>query len=104
MPFACSAVNNLPMGYPVLQQPPLPAAGQPHLDSMGGAISGHVVNGVPAPRNYHSIRTNSGNGTPDMDMDTAIAPNGARSSLSEMLVSPTSVASSGHFPFSASEI
>ncbi|MED6126515.1 hypothetical protein PIB30_079268 [Stylosanthes scabra] len=104
------SVNNLPMGYPVLQQPPLLAAGQPHLDSMGGAISGHVVNGVPAPSNYHSIRTNSGNGmvmnhsTPDMDMATAIAPNGVSSSLSEMPVSPASVASSGHFPFSASEI
>ncbi|XLT24451.1 hypothetical protein HN873_055743 [Arachis hypogaea] len=23
---------------------------------MGGAISGHVVNGVPAPSKYHSIR------------------------------------------------
>ncbi|KAL1350375.1 uncharacterized protein [Arachis hypogaea] len=82
------SVNNLPMGYPVLQQPPLPAAGQPHLDSMGGAISGHVVNGVPAPSNYHSIRTNSANG----------------SSMSEMPLSPASVASSSHFPFSASDI
>ncbi|XP_025603392.1 uncharacterized protein [Arachis hypogaea] len=104
------SVNNLPMGYPVLQQPPLPAAGQPHLDSMGGAISGHVVNGVPAPSNYHSIRTNSANGmvmnhsTPDMDMPIAIAPNGARSSMSEMPLSPASVASSSHFPFSASDI
>ncbi|KAL1313275.1 uncharacterized protein [Arachis hypogaea] len=82
------SVNNLPMGYPVLQQPPLPAAGQPHLDSMGGSISGHVVNGVPAPSNYHPIRTNSVNG----------------SSISEMPLSPASVASSGHFPFSATDI
>ncbi|KAJ7951294.1 hypothetical protein O6P43_027367 [Quillaja saponaria] len=102
-------VNNLPMGYPVLQQPPLPAAGQPHLDSMACGISScHVVNGIPAPSNFHPIRLNSGN---DMMMDSSapdmapvIPPNGAMSSMSEMPVSPTSVASSGHFPFTASEI
>ncbi|PRQ58436.1 putative angiotensin-converting enzyme 2 [Rosa chinensis] len=100
-------VNNLPMGYPVLQQPPMPAAGQPHLDSMG--ISNcHVVNGVPAPSNFHPIRMNSGN---DMVMDCSssdvvpvIPPNSNMSSMSEIPVSPTSVASSGHFPFTASEI
>ncbi|XP_061353011.1 uncharacterized protein LOC133297816 isoform X2 [Gastrolobium bilobum] len=95
-------VNNLPMGYPVLQQHSIPAA-------MGGGISScHVVNGVPAPSNFHPIRTNSGNG---MVMDHSapgiapiIPPNSAMSSLSEMPVSPASVASSGHFPFSTSEI
>lgn len=62
MPLVCSAVNNLPMGYPVLQQPSIPAAGQPHLDPMGCGISScHVVNGVPAPSNFHPIRMNSGN-------------------------------------------
>lgn len=102
-------VNNLPMGYPVLQQPPMPATGQPHIDSMGcGMSSCHVVNGVPAPGNFHPMRMNSGN---DMvidgtaaDVTPAIPPNGAMSSMSDMPVSPTSVASSGHFPFSASEI
>ncbi|KAI5345790.1 PREDICTED: helicase with zinc finger [Prunus dulcis] len=102
-------VNNLPMGYPVLQQPPMPAAGQPHLDSMGCGISNcHVVNGVPAPSNFHPMRMNSGN---DMMMDCSgadvvpvIPPNSAMSSMSEIPVSPTSVASSGHFPFSASDI
>ncbi|KAL2345898.1 hypothetical protein Fmac_007183 [Flemingia macrophylla] len=102
-------VNNLPMGYPVLQQPSIPAAGQPHLDSMGGGISGcHVVNGVPAPNNFHPIRTRSGNGIV-MDhsapnMAPVIPPDSAISSLSEMPVSPTSVASSGHFPFTPPEI
>ncbi|KAH1240767.1 hypothetical protein GmHk_07G018544 [Glycine max] len=108
-PFVCSAVNNLPMGYPVLQQPPMPATGQPHIDSMGcGLSSCHVVNGVPASGNFHPIRMNSGN---DMMMDHSapdmvpvIPPNGTMSSVSEMPVSPTSVASSGHFPFTASEI
>lgn len=100
-------VNNLPMGYPVLQQHPMPAAGQPHMDSMGMS-SCHVVNGVPAPSNFHPIRMNSGN---DMVMDHSapdmapmIPQNGTMSSVSEMPVSPTSVASSGHFPFTASEI
>ncbi|XP_059457339.1 uncharacterized protein LOC132187155 [Corylus avellana] len=102
-------VNNLPMGYPVLQQPSISAAGQPHLDPMGCGISScHVVNGVPAPSNFHPIRMNSGN---DMVMENSAAdvapiipPNGTMSSMSEMPVSPTSVASSGHFPFTASEI
>ncbi|OMP08621.1 hypothetical protein COLO4_06296 [Corchorus olitorius] len=100
-------VNNLPMGYPVLQQPPIPAAGQPHLDSMG--ISNcHVVNGVPAPSNFQPMRMNSGN---DMVMDNnatdvtpAVPPTAAMSSMSDMPVSPTSVASSGNFPFTASDI
>ncbi|KAG5009075.1 hypothetical protein JHK87_017590 [Glycine soja] len=96
-------VNNLPMGYPVLQQPPMPATGQPHIDSMGcGLSSCHVVNGVPASGNFHPIRMNSGNDAPDMV--PVIPPNGTMSSVSEMPVSPTSVASSGHFPFTASEI
>ncbi|KAF3971648.1 hypothetical protein CMV_004781 [Castanea mollissima] len=102
-------VNNLPMGYPVLQQPSFPAAGQPHLDPMGCGISScHVVNGVPAPSNFHPIRMNSGN---DMVMENSAAdvapiipPNSTMSSMSEMPVSPGSVASSGHFPFTASEI
>lgn len=55
-----SAVNNLPMGYPVLQQPPMGTPGQPHMDSMGMS-SCHVVNGVPAPSHFHPIRMNSGN-------------------------------------------
>ncbi|KAM7275434.1 hypothetical protein ACFE04_017300 [Oxalis oulophora] len=100
-------VNNLPMGYPVLQQPPIPATGQPHLDSMG-ISSCHVVNGVPAPGNFHPMRMNTGN---DMVIDSSgadiiptVPPNGAMSSMSDMPVSPTSVASSGHFPFSASDM
>ncbi|CAA2960868.1 Hypothetical predicted protein [Olea europaea subsp. europaea] len=102
-------VNNLPMGYPVIQQPPVPATGQVHIDSMGYSTSGfHVVNGVPAPGNFHLMQMNSGN---DMAIDTnaadlspAMPPNNAMSSMSDMLVSPTSAASSDHFPFSASEV
>lgn len=102
-------VNNLPMGYPVLQQPPIPAPGQPHIDSMGCGISScHVVNGVPAPGNFHPMRMNSGNDmvrdTSTADVAPVIPPSSAMSSMSEMPVSPTSVASSGHFPFTASDI
>ncbi|KAI9073207.1 hypothetical protein K1719_044816 [Acacia pycnantha] len=98
--------NNLPMGYPVLQQPPNIATGQPHLDSMGPGISScHVVNGVPALSNFNSIQMNSGN---DMVMDHS-APDMAPAipsinSMSEMAVSPTSVASGGRFPFTASDL
>ncbi|KAL8499703.1 hypothetical protein ACS0TY_019612 [Phlomoides rotata] len=102
-------VNNLPMGYPVLQHPQVPPTGQPHIDPMGySASSCHIVNGVPAPGNFHPMRMNSGN---DMVMDTTTSdvspimpPTNAMSSMSDIPVSPTSVASSGHFPFSASEI
>ncbi|XP_058100367.1 uncharacterized protein LOC131245136 isoform X6 [Magnolia sinica] len=101
-------VNNMPMGYPVLQQPPIPATGQPHLDSMGcGLSSCHVVNGVPAPGNFHPIRMNSGNDTVmesgAADVGSVIPPGSAMSSISDMAVSPAS-ASSGHFPFTPSEM
>ncbi|KAK9094195.1 hypothetical protein Scep_025664 [Stephania cephalantha] len=95
-------VNNLPMGYPIIHPPPIPATGQPHLDPMGSISNCHVVNGVPAPANYHPIRMNSGN---DMvmgnsaDVPTVISLSNGMSSISEMAVSPASVASSGHFPF-----
>lgn len=38
------------------------------------------------------------------DVASVLPPNRALSSMSELPISPTSVASSGHFPFSASEI
>lgn len=101
-------VNNLPMGYPVLQQAPMSMPGQPHLDTMGSGMQGcHVVNGVPAPTNFHPIRMNSGNNmlmNSEADVAPVIPPNGNMSSMSEMSMSPTSVASSGHFSFTAPEI
>ncbi|MBA0796307.1 hypothetical protein Gohar_007084, partial [Gossypium harknessii] len=106
-PMPGNAVNNLPMGYPVLQQPPIPAAGQPHLDSMG-ISSCHVVNGVPAPSHFQAMQMNSGNDMMDnnaTDATPAVPPTTAMmSSMSEMPVSPTSVASSGNFPFTATDM
>ncbi|EMS48825.1 hypothetical protein TRIUR3_21540 [Triticum urartu] len=96
------AVNNLPMGYPVLQQPLMPAPSQPHIDPMVcGLSSGHVVNGIPAPGGYHPMRMNSGN---DMVVDNG-APEAAHAGAmsSDMAVSPSSAASS-HAPFTPSEI
>lgn len=101
-------VNNLPMGYPVLQQPPpIPASGQHQQDPMACGISScHVVNGVPAPSNFHPMRMNSGG--KDMVLDssaTDVAPAMPPSSpMSDIAMSPHSVASSGHFPFAASEV
>ncbi|MQM00272.1 hypothetical protein Taro_033001 [Colocasia esculenta] len=83
------SVNNVPMGYPVIQQPAMPATGQPNFDALG-ISSCHVVNGVPAPGNFHPVQVNSGND--------------AMSSMSDMAVSPTSVASNGHFPFPPSDM
>ncbi|XP_039062639.1 uncharacterized protein LOC120207191 [Hibiscus syriacus] len=80
-------VNNLPMGYPVLQQPPIPVTGQPHIDSMG-ISSCHMVDGVPASSNFQPMRMNSGN---DMVMDNnasdaihTFPPTTAMPSMSEM--------------------
>ncbi|GAB2271800.1 hypothetical protein Dimus_006631 [Dionaea muscipula] len=105
-------VNSMPIGYPVLHPPPIPATGQPHLDSMGHGLSScHVVNGVPAPGSFQPMRINSGN---EMVMENnnsadgpVMPPTGGvspMSSISDMPISPTSVASSGHFPFTASEM
>jgi uncharacterized protein (TIGR01589 family) len=91
--------NNLPMGYPVLQH----QLGQPHhLDSMG-MPSCHIVNGVPAPQNFHPLRINSAN-----DMATENNGNDVKPAIhtSDIPMSPASVASSGggHFSFTASDI
>lgn len=57
-----SAVNSLPMGYSVLQSQ-TPTTGQLHVDPMGcGLSSSHVVNGFPAPGNFHPNLMNPGNG------------------------------------------
>ncbi|XP_043716030.1 uncharacterized protein LOC122664320 isoform X3 [Telopea speciosissima] len=108
-PGFTNLVNNLPIGYPVLQQPTITATGQPHLDSIGcGLSSCHVVNGVPAAGNLHPIRMNSGNDrvmeNSAAEITPVIPPSSAMLSMSEMDVSPPSVASNGHFPFAPSEI
>ncbi|GAB2291098.1 hypothetical protein Dimus_025353 [Dionaea muscipula] len=107
------SVNGTPMGYPVLQPPPIPVTGQPHHDSMGHGISScHVVNGVPAPGGFQPMRINSGNemamGNHSAEAARVMPPTAVMSpmsSMSDMPISPTSVASSnGHFPFTASEM
>ncbi|XP_073143750.1 uncharacterized protein [Henckelia pumila] len=108
-PGFTSLVNNLPMGYPVMQQPPVPATGQPHIDPMGFPTPNcHIVNGIPAPGNYLPMRMNSGNemviDNTAADVSPVMPPNNGLSSMSDLPASPTSVASSSHFPFTASEI
>lgn len=97
-------VNNLPMGYPVIQQAQMPAPGQPHLDSIGcGPSSCHVVNGIPAPGSFQPIQMNSGNES-TYEAAPAAAPCSFMSTATDMAVSPASAASSNHFPFTPSEI
>lgn len=96
-------VNSLPMGYPVIPQPPIPANG--HLDSMG-LSNCHVVNGIPAQSNFHPMHMNSGNdimqenGThvagPTIPMSTSM------SSMPEMSASPgPDITKNNHFPFTS---
>ncbi|KAL6864884.1 hypothetical protein ACP4OV_016035 [Aristida adscensionis] len=98
-------VNNLPMGYPVLQQPGMAAPGQPHVSSMAsGPPNSHVVNGNPAPGGYHPICMNSGNGMMENGHETAHAAAASSAMSSEMAVSPSSAMSSSHVSFTPSEI
>ncbi|WOL02126.1 hypothetical protein Cni_G10845 [Canna indica] len=102
-------VNNMPMGYPVLQQPAMTATGQPHFDPTGcGLSSCHVVNGIPPHGRFHALSINSGNeivmGGATTEAAPVGIPCGTISSMSEMAASPASVASNNHFPFTPPEI
>ncbi|XP_073027976.1 uncharacterized protein [Primulina eburnea] len=104
-----SAANNLPVGYPVMQQPSLAATGKPHIDPMGyPTTSCHIVNGIPAPGDYLPVPMNPGNDTAmdtyGADVSPIMPPSNSIPSMSDMPVSPTSVSSTSHFPFNASEI
>ncbi|PKA55694.1 hypothetical protein AXF42_Ash011986 [Apostasia shenzhenica] len=93
-------VNNLPMGYPVIQHPQMPIAGQTHPDSIGSGLSScHVVNGIPALGSLHPFRMNS-----NTSEAVVAAPCSIVSTATDMAVSPSSAASSNHFPFTPSEI
>ncbi|XP_073312237.1 uncharacterized protein [Primulina huaijiensis] len=101
--------NNLPVGYPVMQQPSLAATGKPHIDPMGYPITScHIVNGIPAPGDHLPVPMNPGNDTAmdtyGADVSPIMPPSNSIPSMSDMPVSPTSVSSTSHFPFTASEI
>ncbi|KAJ0989330.1 hypothetical protein J5N97_007686 [Dioscorea zingiberensis] len=97
------AVNNLHMGYPVLQQTPMAATGQPHLDPMNyGLSSSHVANEIPAPGSFQPIYMDAGNGGTTEVAPTA--PCSTMPSMSETDVGPSSAAFNNHFPFTPSEI
>ncbi|XP_065042501.1 uncharacterized protein LOC135586588 isoform X2 [Musa acuminata AAA Group] len=95
-------VNNLPMGYPVLQ-PQILTTGQLHVDPMACGLSDyHVVNGIPAPGSSHPIRMNTGND--DTSEAAPLAPQcSTMSPMSEMAVTSASV-ESNQFSFTPSEI
>ncbi|KAF8117849.1 hypothetical protein N665_0008s0190 [Sinapis alba] len=100
-------VVGMQIGYPVLQHPQMHVQAHPHI-APTGMSSCHVVNGVPAPAHFQPLRMNSTN---DMVVDTTVedaTPNQvvpqSSGGMSEMAVSPASMASSGHFPFDASDM
>ncbi|XP_042421779.1 uncharacterized protein LOC122009618 isoform X2 [Zingiber officinale] len=91
---------NLPMGYPILPQHPMPmpVTGQPHDAMACGISSCHTVNVIPAPGTFHPSHINSGtSGT--AEVAHATPPSYAISSMSEMAMSPAPATSSAHFPF-----
>ncbi|CAH8368473.1 unnamed protein product [Eruca vesicaria subsp. sativa] len=97
-------VVGMQIGYPVLQHPQMHV---PPGHPATGMSSCHVVNGVPAPAQFQPLRMNS---TKDMVVDTTVEDANLQvvppssGGMSEMAVSPASVASSGHFPFDASDM
>ncbi|CAN6331017.1 unnamed protein product [Urochloa humidicola] len=105
-PGFTTLVNNMPMGYPVLQQPGMAAPGQAHVSPMAcGPPSSHVVNGIPAPGGYHPICMNSGNGIMENKThETAHAATAGSAMSSDMALSPSSAMSSNHVSFTPSEI
>ncbi|CAN6349378.1 unnamed protein product [Urochloa humidicola] len=105
-PGFTTLVNNMPVGYPVLQQSGMAAPGQPHVSPMAcGPPSSHIVNGIPAPGGYHPICMNSGNGIMENKThETAHVATAGSAMSSDMVVSPSSAMSSNHVSFTPSEI
>ncbi|KAJ3694610.1 hypothetical protein LUZ60_010090 [Juncus effusus] len=119
--------NHMPMGYPVLQQPPHPHPPPqllpgPHASELSSC---HLVNGIPAPSNYHHhhpIRLNSDNNNMMIDNNNnnnnneaaaaavtapasaSASASAAAAALSDLAMSPSSAASSNHFPFGSADI
>ncbi|VFQ92221.1 unnamed protein product [Cuscuta campestris] len=99
------SVNSLPTGYPIIQHPPIPpppaAAAAAHFYHHPMMIS--VVNGEPAPNNYHSMQTNpEENMVIDPDVAATVPHSDAySSSMTDTPISSASMASSGHFPFTS---
>ncbi|KAF6983067.1 hypothetical protein CFC21_001354, partial [Triticum aestivum] len=94
--------NNLPIGYPVLQKPGIPAAGQPHVNAMACGPPGyHIANGMP----YHPIRMSSANGIMDNELpEAAHAATVFGTVSSEIAMSSSSGMSSNHLTFTPSEL
>ncbi|XP_021643296.2 uncharacterized protein LOC110637487 isoform X2 [Hevea brasiliensis] len=91
-------VNNLPMGYTILQQPSIPSTGNSQISSVGSVSSCHVVNGVLASDSFHPMQINSLKGPADPVPAVPVIK-------SEMMdLSPTPVTSNGQFLFTPAEI
>ncbi|ONI25531.1 hypothetical protein PRUPE_2G308500 [Prunus persica] len=99
-PGFTSLVHSSSMGYPIMQQPPIPSNRHHQISNMGTTSSCHVVNGIPAQGHFHHMPLNCGNESL-ADAPSIIPASGIKT---EMLSSPVSVASNGQFPFTPSEI
>ncbi|CAH9089505.1 unnamed protein product [Cuscuta europaea] len=97
----CSTATNLPTGYPIMQQPPIPAACHSYVDPMMMS-SCQVVNGMPALNDYHPMHMKSGNNMViESDVAAVAVPHSnGYSAMIDTPITPSSVVSSGHhFPF-----
>ena len=56
--FSLGAVNNLPMGYPIMHQSLIPSTGYPQINSMGTISSCHGVKGILASENFLHMQQN----------------------------------------------
>lgn len=103
VPLAPTQNGMRPMpGYPLLQQPGIPAPGQPHVNTMACGPPGyHIANGMP----YHPIRMCSANGIMDNEPpEAAHAATVFGTVSSEIAMSPSSAMSSNHVSFTPSEL
>ncbi|XP_048228459.1 uncharacterized protein LOC8274376 isoform X2 [Ricinus communis] len=88
------SVNNVPMGYSMLHQPPMPSMGLPQID---------VVNGIPASGLLHPMQMNYGKETV-INRGSAELVSAVPAIKSEVTLSPASATANGQYPFTSTEI
>ncbi|XP_059456627.1 uncharacterized protein LOC132186655 [Corylus avellana] len=98
-------VYNQPLGYPILQQPPIPSMGQLPSTYVGNMPSGHMVHGIPAPGNFNPMQiTSEKNVLMDRGAVDTVPVIPSIPMKLENSSSPASLPSDGQFPFTPSEM